>query len=164
MTGVPLNIDWQQILLHLLNFAILFFVLYLVLYKPVKNFMDKRKAGYDEMDEKAKANLADSEKAKEEYETKLAEAEKSAADIKNKAHQDAAASAKEITDAAHEEASQIIAKAQKQAQDEQKRIVSETSQQIEQLAKDAAKRAIFDSTSDAYDSFLDDVEGKANDK
>ena len=39
---MPLNIDWQQILLHLLNFAILAFGLYFLLYKPVKAFREKR--------------------------------------------------------------------------------------------------------------------------
>ena len=34
--NIPLNIDFQQILLHLLNFAILGGGLYLLLYKPVK--------------------------------------------------------------------------------------------------------------------------------
>ena len=34
MTGIPLNIDWQQILLHLFNFTILFGALYILLYKP----------------------------------------------------------------------------------------------------------------------------------
>ena len=42
MTGVPLNVDWQQILLHLLNFTILFGALYILLYKPVKDFMKGR--------------------------------------------------------------------------------------------------------------------------
>ena len=40
--GIPLNVDWQQILLHLFNFIILFGGLWLLLYKPVKNFMAKR--------------------------------------------------------------------------------------------------------------------------
>ena len=40
---MPLNIDWQQILLHLLNFVILAGGLYFLLYKPVKNFMLARK-------------------------------------------------------------------------------------------------------------------------
>jgi hypothetical protein len=35
MTGVPLNIDWQQILLHLFNFTILFGILYILLYSTV---------------------------------------------------------------------------------------------------------------------------------
>ena len=50
---MPLNIDWQQILLHLLNFVILFAILYFLLYKPIKDFMQKRmdyyKSLYDEV-------------------------------------------------------------------------------------------------------------------
>lgn len=34
--NMPLNMDWQQILLHLLNFVILFAILYFLLYEPVK--------------------------------------------------------------------------------------------------------------------------------
>ena len=40
--NIPLNIDWQQILLHLLNFAILAGGLYLLLYKPVKAGISSR--------------------------------------------------------------------------------------------------------------------------
>ena len=48
--NIPLNIDWQQILLHLLNFVILAGGLYLLLYKPVKTFMEKRQQYYQEQD------------------------------------------------------------------------------------------------------------------
>ena len=48
--NIPLNIDWQQILLHLFNFAILFAILYFLLYKPVKDFMAKREEYYKNMD------------------------------------------------------------------------------------------------------------------
>ena len=41
---MPLNINLQQILLHALNFVILFGAMYFLLYKPVKSFMDSRKA------------------------------------------------------------------------------------------------------------------------
>ena len=47
--NIPLNIDWQQILLHLFNFSILVGGLYLLLFKPVKNFMDKRTKHYQDM-------------------------------------------------------------------------------------------------------------------
>ena len=47
---MPLNIDWRQILLHLFNFCILAIALYFLLYKPVKNFMAKRSARYEEED------------------------------------------------------------------------------------------------------------------
>ena len=160
MTGVPLNIDFQQILLHLLNFAILFFVLYLVLYKPVKNFIDKRKAGYQELDDQTKENLDKANALKEEYESKLQEADSEAADIKNKAMDEANAMAKTRTDEAKAEAELILEKARKQAEEEKDRIVAEAGDQIEELAKEAAKKAIFDSTSDAFDSFLDSAEEK----
>ena len=41
--NLPLNIDFQQILLHLLNFVILAGGLYLLLYKPVNKFIKKRR-------------------------------------------------------------------------------------------------------------------------
>ena len=40
--GVPLNIDWQQILLHMFNLIILTGGLYFLLYQPVTAFMKKR--------------------------------------------------------------------------------------------------------------------------
>ena len=43
------DIDWQQILLHLFNFTILFGALYILLYKPVKDFMAKREEYYSDM-------------------------------------------------------------------------------------------------------------------
>ena len=46
--GVPLNIDWQQILLHLLNFSILAGGLYFLLYNPVKKFIAGREVRYAE--------------------------------------------------------------------------------------------------------------------
>ena len=38
---IPLNVDWQQILLHLFNFIILFGGLWLLLYKAVKKRLSK---------------------------------------------------------------------------------------------------------------------------
>ena len=51
--NIPLNIDWQQILLYLFNFSILVGGLYLLLFKPVKNFMDKRAKHYQDMENAA---------------------------------------------------------------------------------------------------------------
>ncbi len=73
---MPLNIDWQQILLHLLNFVILFAILYFLLYNPVRNFMQKRMEYYKNLDEEAKNNLAYAKKQKQIYEEKLNDIEK----------------------------------------------------------------------------------------
>ena len=58
---MPLNINFQQIFLHLLNFTILFAAMYFLLYKPVKDFMDKRAAYYADLDRQAQDKLEEAE-------------------------------------------------------------------------------------------------------
>ena len=60
--NLPLNINLQQIFLHMLNFVILTGGLYFILYNPVKKFMDQRTAHYAEMDKAAADKLAAAEK------------------------------------------------------------------------------------------------------
>ena len=86
---MPLNIDIQQILLHMLNFAILFAALYFLLYKPVKKFMDNRDKYYDELDEKYKSSLSEAEKAKEEYQKELDSLKEESEQIKDQADAEA---------------------------------------------------------------------------
>ena len=69
--NIPLNINFQQILLHLFNFTLLAGGLYFLLYKPVKDFMDKRKSYYEDMEERAAKKLREAEKVEEEYKEKL---------------------------------------------------------------------------------------------
>ena len=107
MTGVPLNIDWQQILLHLFNFTILFGALYILLYKPVKNFMEHREEVYRKEAEETAANLEQSAKSKAEYEEKLAGAETEIAELKAKSGAEAQEHYDRQVKAAKEEAEKI---------------------------------------------------------
>ena len=50
---MPLNINFQQILLHALNFVILAVGLYVLLYGPVVKFMEQRKAHFADMEKDA---------------------------------------------------------------------------------------------------------------
>ena len=68
---MPLNIDLQQILLHWMNLAILTGGLYLLLYKPVKDFMTKREEHYRQLDEQAAEKLAQAERVQAEYQARL---------------------------------------------------------------------------------------------
>lgn len=160
MNGVPLNIDWQQILLHLLNFVILFAILYFLLYKPVRNFMDKRKAAYQEMDDAANAAKEEAETIKAQCEEQLAGLDEEMAKKRQEAIDAAQQRAKNITDNANKQASEIISKAEKQAEAERDRIIAEAGSTITEMAKEAAEKAIFSDTSEAFDSFLDTAEGK----
>ncbi len=158
MSGVPLNLDWQQILLHLLNFVILFAILYFLLYKPVKNFMDKRRKAYEEMDEEANAAKAEAEQILTEYQEKLSGVDAEIETKKQEAIEEAQQLAKNIQAKAEQEASEILAKAKTQARSEHDRIVDDASDEITKMAKEAAAKVVFQNTSEAYDSFLDTVE------
>ena len=88
MSNLPLNINLTQIFLHLLNFLILFAILYFLLYKPVKNFMEKREKTYRDMDDEARDNLRVSEETKAQYESKMSEADSEISQMKQKSRQE----------------------------------------------------------------------------
>ena len=67
--NIPLNIDWQQILLHALNLVILVGGLYALLFKPVKKFMDQRTENYQKM----KADAEDAKTQAEAFKAELNE-------------------------------------------------------------------------------------------
>ena len=106
LSNIPLNIDWRQILLHLLNLVILFLILYFLLYNPVKKFMEKRKKYYEEQDEKSKKTLAEAES---ERIIKSAEAESS--EILKKAGEKADEIKKCAEESAKDGLSDVIAQA-----------------------------------------------------
>ena len=118
MTGVPLNIDWQQILLHLFNFTILFGALYILLYKPVKDFMEGREAHYADMDSKAEQALADAENSKASYEKKEKEFDEEVRAEKNRLSKEIEAERERRLAAARGEAEKIISDARGEAERE----------------------------------------------
>lgn len=159
MTNLPLNINFTQILLHLFNFLILFAVLYFLLYKPVKNFMAKRDAAYRDMDDRARENLAVTETARREYEQKIENLEEEVSEIREKARQDAERINSKRLQEAQETASRIIAEAKKEALREKEKIVAEAQKDISAMVTDAIEKlALENTTSEAYDQFLDAVE------
>ena len=109
--NIPLNIDWQQILLHLLNFVILAGGLYLLLYKPVKTFMEKRQQYYQEQDAKAAKTLADAEKTAAEVRQQLKNADADAAAKLAAAQKSADAAMQRQLSDARAQAEQILADA-----------------------------------------------------
>lgn len=163
--NMPLNIDWQQILLHLLNFVVLFAVLYFLLYNPVKKFMDKRCEYYKNLDDEAKQNLSETEKAKEKYLSKLASAEKEISDIKEKAHKDIEEANSIKIRQAKEEAEKIIGDARLSAERERSKILKEAQNEISDMVASAAEKVILNSSaSDVYDSFFSTVKrGESDD-
>ena len=146
--NLPLNIDLQQIFLHMLNFVILAGGLYFILYNPVKKFMDQRVARYAEMDKAAADKLAADHQAQldkldEELRERRAESQKIAQ-----------AAAQQQLDRAQEQADQIVAAARKSAESIRAKAVSDSHKELKELAIAAAEKLAVSSSRDAIDEFL----------
>ena len=125
MSNLPLNIDIQQIFLHLLNFTLLLAGLYFLLYEPVKKFMGKRTAYYEDLDRQATEKLEEARRVRRTYEDKLDEAEEEIRRQSEEAQKAAAEQAQLQLQDAKEEAAHILAKARAEAQAERERALSE---------------------------------------
>lgn len=154
MSNIPLNIDIQQIFLHLLNFTLLLAGLYFLLYEPVKKFMNKRQTYYEDLDRQAEDKLEEARRVRDSYEEKLAGAEEEIRQRSETAQKAAAAQAQLQLQEAKEEAAHILTKARAEAHAEQERILSEARGQISDMVALAAERLVLPNTSAAYDQFL----------
>ena len=157
--NIPLNIDWQQILLHLFNFSILVGGLYLLLFKPVKNFMDKRAKHYQDMENAA----AEREKATRELEASMQQRQAALdAELDEKraaAAKEAEAYAQQQRDAAREQADKLVAAARENAENDRKKIVAEANREAVSIAEAAMEKLLAKETSRAYDAFVNAAEG-----
>ena len=157
--NLPLNIDWQQILLHLFNFVLLFAILYFLLYKPVKDFMEKRTQYYKKIDDDANTNLEDSEKAKKEYLEKLAAAETEISAKNEKARKELEESNARRIKQAEKEAEKIIADAHETLEKERNKMLKEAQNEISDMVVTATEKIVLQSsTAESYEQFLTAVE------
>lgn len=161
---MPLNINFQQVFLHMLNFALLFGAMYFLLYKPVKKFMDGRSQRYQKMDEDAKAALAQAEAARAEYEKKLAGADdelaQKRADEQDKLRLELEAQRAE----AQKTAEQIVEKSRAAAQKEHDAVMAKAQSEIADIVAAAAEKLVLQSTSEAYEQFLTAAEERSSDE
>ena len=156
---MPLNIDLQQILLHWMNLAILTGGLYFLLFKPVKQFMEKRAAHYQELDKQAEDKLAQAEQLRAGCQAKLEAAEDEIRQERARAQQAAAQAAQEQLDQAEEQARHIVAKAKAEAEQSKERAIRESQREMRDLAAKAAKKLAAKPGADFFDQFLDLTEG-----
>lgn len=156
--GIPLNIDWQQILLHLFNFLILAGGLYLLLYKPVKAFMEKRETYYAEMDAAARAEKTAAENEHAQYTAHLKAAEAEISEMKREAMESAKQAASEQIEEAKAKRQEILLKAQSEAQREKEKILAEANSEIESMVSSAVDKLLVSVNADPLEDFLDRAE------
>ena len=160
---MPLGIDFTQILLHLFNVLLLFVGLYIILYKPVKKFIQCREDHYKKMDEEANAKLAEADAKLAEYTERISDCDNEISKKKKQADKDLELIREQAEDDAKKMAAKIISDAKKDAENQKMNIIAQAKNDITKMVEDAASKVVLtENTSEAYDLFLDDAERSAD--
>ena len=156
---MPLGIDLLQVLLHVFNVVLLFGGMYILLYSPVKKFMDKRAEYYADLDRQAKEKLSEADGLKSEYESRLAGVQDEINESRKKAAIEAENAREQRLKDAEKEAEEIIEEA-RQAASRQRAIEEyEAKREISRLMGEAADKMLFNQNDNSiFDAFLDDAE------
>ena len=152
--NIPLNIDWQQILLHLFNFAILAGGLYFLLYKPVKDFMAKRESYYQNMDNETKSKLKEAEELKVSYNRQLSDVAQEIAAKCTEAQKAIDASREEQLQQAREEAARIVETARVNSEQEHNKMLANVQKEISDLALTTTEKILLKGEGSPFEQFL----------
>lgn len=156
---MPLNIDFLQILLHILNFLILFGGLTLLLFKPITDFLNKRTEYFRNAEQEIKEKQAANELLKSELEEKIRLSSEEIDDMRLKAEKEIAEISKSSLTHAKEKADAIILAAEKEAEDRKEHILDAAQTEIGELVVSATQKLLSDTVtpernSALYDEFI----------
>lgn len=166
---MPLNIDFVQVLLHMLNFVILAGGLTLILFNPIKKFMTERQKQFEDREEENRKNAEENERLKAELAAEKEAFEQEMASERMKAEKEAADAAKAYIESSKNEAAAIIAKAEKEAEKRREHILDSAQTEIGELVIGATQKLLGDiaspeRTEALYDAFLKQAEQNAQQK
>jgi F-type H+-transporting ATPase subunit b len=137
-----LGLNWPSFIWHLVNFGILFFVLWKFLFPPVLKMLDERQARIRESMERAEALKVEAARAAETVKAQLDEARLEGQKIINQATQIGERIKAEQQAQAQTEYEAILKRAQEDAARERERAFAELRTQVADLAVLAAERII----------------------
>lgn len=153
---MPLNIDWQQILLHLFNFIILAAGLSFLLFKPVRKFMAKREEGYKKAAADHAQALAETEALEKERQVKISALDSDLAEREKQALAVTETRKKRMLAEAQEEADKIIADGRKRAEAEREKYIAGAGDEIAAMVLRSAEKLLASESNAATDGALYD--------
>lgn len=162
---MPLNIDWQQILLHLFNFIILAAGLSFLLFKPVRKFMAAREEKYKKAADEHAQKVAETQALEKERQVKIAALDGELAEREKQALAATETRKNRIIAEAHEEADKIVADSRKRAEAERAKYISQVGSDITDMVVLSAEKLLVSESNAAtdgalYDKYLALAEGE----
>lgn len=156
-----LSLDMQFVkgmLFQLVNTAIIIFILWKVLYNPVKDFMKKRKDRIENQLNDANVSQNKASELKKEYEDKMSNITVEKTAILDEARKRGKDIEKTIIDEAKEEAKTIKERAKKDIEREQDKVKDEMRKQIIELSTELSRKYISQNISnDTQNKLLEEV-------
>lgn len=129
-------------LISLINLLIIFLLLKKLLFKPVNNLLETRKAQVGKLYDEADAAKTAAEENKARYEEKLSSAHKEALDIVSAAKERASKIGDEIIGEANQKADGMIRRADAEIAQERRRAISEIKGDISSISVGIAEKVI----------------------
>ena len=110
------NLDFSKIpfdlIINILNIVVLFVILRLLVYKPVRKFMDARNSKLNAQAQDAEVKLNEAKELRTKYEQLLSDTEKQSSQMLTQAREDADKQARDIVESARKKADKMLAEAQ----------------------------------------------------
>lgn len=148
------HIDWKIIIAQTINFAIVLFIMYFLVIKPMRKLMDERSStitkGLD--DAKMNAELLSSTKA--EYEKVLANARAEAHEIFQNAKKDTEAKRAEMLESAKLDVENLVANGKKALEGEKAKMIEEAKKEVVSLVVRATEKLLQDDANVSLDTKL----------
>ena len=150
-----LGLSLTKFLLHLLNFAILFTCLWLILYKPVMKFIRERQARIDKEIKDAEENLKASEEARLASEEKLRHIDEEIAEKRKAAESELDAECERRVKEAETRASTIVADAESKAARQADKVLADAKDDLKEVAVSLAESILEKKIEDVDDALID---------
>lgn len=155
MSGLPLNINIQQICLHAFNLFLLMIGLYVLLYKPIIKFMDERKKYYEDMDNSAKKALEDAKNAQIQSEKELNDLKKKSDNIIQNAIKEAEEKEEAYLSQAKKDAEKIVKDAVVSAELEREKIIQDANNNVKNMLNNALNNLMIMDEDEIFDRFTE---------
>jgi F-type H+-transporting ATPase subunit b len=137
--GGLISLD-KSLLIQMINFLVLLFILWKLLYKPLVAQMDERSGAIKRSLDEAQAARLEAQREREEHAQKLQAAYGEAKAIRETALKEAAEEQRKLVDAARNEAARLIADARSEMEQDVRRARQELRQEVSDLAVTVAER------------------------
>ena len=137
-----LEIDPWQIVIHIINVAIMFVVLRLLVYKPILKFIKKREHTFADKVDELDARETQLIQQKEQYELMMAEAHNEAAAIITKSNGMARDHAREILDNAKDHAHELVMRAKREIEVEKVQARQDMRTEIAEMGIQIAEKVL----------------------